>query len=168
MGNWTPNTVLDWVSKNGHGNGPQAYLLGMADNEMVFTGSYNGYSQPLYDTPWYEEVDTLNSFVGYSYYALVTSPSDRQWWSEMNTDEGSSPYIPEVFDANTTYLGNWGNDQGQSHLITTTSVGENGNGNVKYYDTATSYSSGGSTLGFHNIPRSQVDGQAGGLEASIW
>jgi len=166
MGNWTPDTVLNWSSK--HGSGPQAYLLGMADNEMSQTGSNNQFGQPIYQTLFATEVDTLNDFIGGPYYVMVNSPTDSQWWSEINNDEGSVGHVPEVFAALTSYLADWQADPGQNHFIMTTTVGENGNGNIKYYDTATSYSSGGSTLGFHDVTRGSIDGYSGGLIVSIW
>lgn len=118
-------------------------------------------------TPYYKEVDTLNNFIGGPFYSQVNSPSDGTWWSEMNSDEGGG-HVPAIFGANTTNLPGWGNETGLTHIITVTSVGVNGNGSIKYYDTAPYFSSGSHyTLGFHNVTRGSVE-QNGGLYVSIW
>lgn len=168
MGHFTPNTVENWNSK--HGSGPQAYLLGMADNEMSSTGQYNSHQQLIYWTLYSAEVDTINDFLDDNYYTAAASPSDQTWWNEMDTDVGGGPesHVPAIFAANTTYLDGWGNDQGQQHFLTVTTLGTNGNNHITYYDTATTYASGGDTLGFHDVQRSQIDGQSGGLLRSIW
>lgn len=166
MGNWTPDTVLNWSSK--HGSGPQAYLLGMADNEMSWTGGYNGYDQKVYWTLYSAEVDTLNNFIGSNFYILVTTPTDSQWWAEMNQDESGSSHIPAVFAANTSELVDWGGNTDQDHLIVATTVGTNGHSNITYYDTATSYASNTSgTNGFQPTTRGAVE-LNGGLLRSIY
>lgn len=161
IGNWNSSKVQNFSGN--HGTGPQAYLLHMGDLEMTDTYQKNSEDQDIYQTSFSKETSTINSEAGTTWYVLDQGPTDSQWPTALLNDFQQS--IPPVFGASTSGLVNWSNDPGQSHIVMATS-NDDYDKQVKYYDTATSYSSGGSTLGFHQVSRATVETY--GLYASIW
>jgi hypothetical protein len=161
VGSWNSSLVYNFSAA--HGAGPQGYMLHIADLEMVKTGSNNSYGQPIYGTQPSTETSTINSQIGTPWYVLVGYPTAYGFGQKIAQDAYSG--VPSDMELFTDNLVGWVNT-GQYHTVAIFGDDDT-NKWLQYYDTATSYASGGSSLGFHTVSQSSI--MAGlGVTSLIW
>ena len=163
VANWNAGLVQNFSGN--HGTGPQGYMLHIADLEMTWDGhTYNSPEhQPVYGTVVSTETSQINYQIGSPFYAQEDYPTASSFANKIYSDVASNS--PPDMDVNTSNLPSWG-IQGQYHIVAIFGD-DDPDKQLKYYDTATSYSSNGNTLGFHYPFQSQITA-GGGLVSLIW